>query len=265
MRDLRGKTVLLTGASSGLGPHIARRLARDGARFVLSGRNRRALEDLAAELGHARVATADLSRRPEPQRLAEEAGHVDVLVANAGVPASGHLTSFTVDELDRTLAVNLRSGMVLARLLVPGMVRRRSGHVVFMSSIAGKAPAAGASVYNATKFALRGFGLALREELHGTGVGVSVVCPTFVKDAGMWAETGLKVHPMAGEVSPGQVAGAVWTAITKNRAEVDVMPVQLRASLVVQSVAPGLFYAVGRATGAARVGDEVRERQRHKR
>jgi short-subunit dehydrogenase len=263
--DLRGKTVLLTGASGGLGPHVAGRLRREGAKLVLSARSQAALRALADELGGARVVPADLSRPGGPERLAEEAGHVDVLVSNAGVPASGHLSTFTIEELDRALAVNLRAGIVLARLLAPAMVRRRSGHIVFMSSIAGKAPAAGASVYNATKFGLRGFGLALREELHGTGVGVSVICPTFVKESGMWAETGLKVHPMAGEVSPKQVADAVWTAIRQNRAEIDVMPVQLRASLVVQSLAPGLFYAVGRATGASRVGDDVRDRQRHKR
>ena len=75
-----------------------------------------------------------------------------------------------------------------------------------MSSIAGKVPSAGATVYNATKFGLRGFGLGLRQELAGTGVGVSVILPTFVSGAGMWAETGLKAHPMAGETSVAAVA-----------------------------------------------------------
>jgi short-subunit dehydrogenase len=265
MDDLRGKTVLLTGASTGLGPHIARRLHQGGAKFVLSARNETALRRLAKELGESRVVAADLSVAGEPERLAKEAGHVDVLVSNAGVPASGRLATFTVEELDRALAVNLRAGIVLARLLTPAMQKRRAGHVVFMSSIAGKVPSAGATVYNATKFAIRGFALALREELWGTGVGVSVICPTFVSQSGMWAETGLKAHPMAGEVTPHQVADAVWTAITKNRGEIDVVPLQLRASLVVQALAPGLFTTVGRATGASSAGDEIGERQRNKR
>ena len=265
MQDLRGKTVLLTGASTGLGPHIARRLHRGGARFVLSARNEAALEKLAAELGDARVIPADLSKAGEPERLAREAGHVDVLVSNAGVPATGRLKTFELQEIDRAIAVNLRAGMVLARGVAPAMIERREGHIVFMSSVAGKAPAAGVSVYNATKFGIRGFALALREELRDTGVGVSVVCPTFVSGEGMWAETGLKANPMAGEVTPAQVAEAVWKAITKNRAEVDVMPIQLKAGLKVMAVAPGLFAAVARASGATRADDRLGERQKHKR
>lgn len=265
MEDLRGKTVLLTGASTGLGPHIARRLHQAGARFVLSARNEEALNRLAEELGESRVIVADLSRLGEAERLAKEAGDVDVLVSNAGVPASGRLATFKVGELDRAIAVNLRAGMVLAHQLAPAMLNRKGGHMVFISSIAGKVPAAGNTVYNATKFGIRGFALALREELLETRVGVSVICPTFVNEAGMWAETGLKANPMAGEVSPAQVADAVWYAITRNRAEIDVVPLHLRASLKVQALAPGLFATVARATGASKPSEELGERQRNKR
>ena len=257
--------MLLTGASTGLGPHIARRLHEAGAKFVLSARNEAALKKLAKELGESRVVVADLSRAAEPERLAKAAGHVDVLVSNAGVPASGRLVTFNIEDLDRAIDVNLRAGMVLAALLVPAMVKRKSGHIVFMSSVAGIAPAPGFTVYNATKFGIRGFGLALREELLDTGVGVSVICPTFVNEAGMWAETGLKANPIAGEVSPARVAEAVWSAITKNRAQVDVMGIQLRASLKVLAVAPGLFARVARATGATKTNEQAEERQRHKR
>lgn len=265
MNQLHGKAVLLTGASTGLGPHIARRLHRDGAKFVLSARNEDALRKLADELGGAKVVPADLSRTGEPERLAEEAGEIDVLVSNAGIPATGRLETFSIDELDRALDVNLRAGMVLARLLTPAMIERKSGHVVFMSSIAGHAAVGGETVYHATKFAIRGFGLALREELWGTGVGVSVICPTFVSEAGMWAETGLRPDPIAGEVTPAQVAEAVRTAIVRNRGEIDVMPLQLRASLKVQALAPGLFTAVARSRGATKPNEEQDRRQRNKR
>jgi NADP-dependent 3-hydroxy acid dehydrogenase YdfG len=263
--DLRGKTVLLTGASSGLGPHIARRLHKAGASFVLSARNEAALKSLADELGGSRVVVADLSRLGEAERLAKAAGEVDVLVSNAGVPASGRLVTFRVGELDRAIAINLRAGMVLAHELLPAMLDRKGGHMVFMSSIAGKVPAGGVSVYNATKFGLRGFALALREELLGTRVGVSVINPTFVSEAGMWAETGLKANSMTGEVLPAEVADAVWYAITRNRAEIDVMPLQVRAGLKFQSLTPGLFAAVARATGATKPSEEQGERQRNKR
>src|SRR5438309_4658467 len=170
------------------------------------------MNKLADELGGAKVIVADLSRDGEPERLAAEAGSVDVLVSNAGIPATGRLETFKQEEIDRAIAVNLRAGIVLAKLLAPGMVERRSGHLVFMSSIAGKIPSGGETIYNATKFGIRGFGLALREELWGTGVGVSVISPTFVSEAGMWAVTGLKPNPIAGEVTPTQVADAVWRA-----------------------------------------------------
>jgi short-subunit dehydrogenase len=182
-----------------------------------------------------------------------------------GFRPSGRFATFKVEELDRAIAVNLRAGMVLAHALAPAMVQRKAGHMVFISSVAGKVPAPGFVVYVATKFGIRGFGLALREELWGTGVGVSVICPTFVNEAGMWAETGLKANPMSGEVSPARVAQAVWSAIVRNRAEVDVMPLQLKASLKVMAVAPNLFARVARASGATKLDDHVGERQRNKR
>jgi short-subunit dehydrogenase len=175
MQDLTNRTVLLTGAPGGLGPAIASRLHAEGVSLVLSGRDKATLEGLSARLAPARFVVADLSRQDEVEGLANAAGQVDVLVANAGIPASGELVSFSVADIDRTLNVNLRSPMVLARLLVPGMVSRGTGHIVFMASIHGKLPAALVSVYNATKFGLRGFGLALGQELRGTGVGVSVI------------------------------------------------------------------------------------------
>src|SRR5205807_1541328 len=105
MVELRGKTVLLTGASTGLGPYIARRLHRAGAKFVLSARSEEALNALAGELGHSRIIVADLSRPGEPERLAQEAGPVDVLVSNAGIPATGRLTTFKIEQIDRAIAV----------------------------------------------------------------------------------------------------------------------------------------------------------------
>jgi uncharacterized protein len=263
--DLHGKTVLLTGASTGLGPHIARRLRKEGATFVLSARSEAALEKLADELGDSRIVAADLAVAGEPERLAKEAGDVDVLVSNAGIPASGRLSTFSIEEIDRAIAVNLRAGIVLAHALTPAMVERKLGHVVFMASIAAKVPAGGVTMYNATKFGIRGFGLALREELWGTGVGVSVVNPTFVRESGMWAVTGLKADPIAGEVSPARVADAVWRAITRNKGDVDVVPIQLKATLKLQALTPGLFTATARMTGATRPNDRLDERQRNKR
>ncbi|MEA2438297.1 MAG: hypothetical protein QOF65_2853, partial [Thermoleophilaceae bacterium] len=176
--NVAGRRALVTGASGGLGQAIARHLAGAGAKLVLSGRRADVLESLARELG-AEVAPADLSDADSVRALAEAHGDVDILVANAGLPASGRLRSFTAEQIDRALDVNLRAPIMLAHALAPAMVARGAGHIVLMSSLSGKAPAPGTSIYSATKFGLRGFAGALRAELHGTGVGVSAIFPGF--------------------------------------------------------------------------------------
>jgi short-subunit dehydrogenase len=261
MKDLTHRTVLLTGAPGGIGPHLASRLHAEGASLVLSGRNRTELDRLATTLAPARAVVADLSRPQEAERLVVEAGPIDVMVANAAVPASGELVSFSVEEIDRALTINLRSAIVLANRLLPGMLARGSGHIVLMASIHGKLPAALVSVYNATKFGLRGFGLALGEELRHTGVGVSVINPTFVKDAGMWAETGAMPHPLAGQVTADQVADAVVRAIKENRREIDVAPLGARLAASM----PRLVAPMARRLGATSVPRAAVERQLAKR
>jgi short-subunit dehydrogenase len=246
MDDLKGRTALLTGASSGLGPVIARRLHREGVRFVLSARREPELQRLAAELGGARVIVADLSQRGEAERLAAEAGPVDILVSNGGVPVSGLLMDLDIASVDRGLDVNLRSAIVLTRLVLPGMLERRSGHIILMASIAGQIPGKRNSVYNATKFGLRGFGHALRLELQGTGVGASIVSPPFVSEAGMWAESG-QHSPF--EVTPGRVAEAVLKAIQQNKVEVTVGPVMARFGGRLALIAPGFFLRVAGRSG----------------
>lgn len=260
--ELTGKTVLLTGASSGLGPHIARRLRSAGAKLTLSARNRDALQELASELGDSKVIPADLARRGEAERLAAEAGPVEILVSNAGVPASGALDGLSVEAIDRALEVNLRAGIVLTRLLLPAMVKRGSGQVVLMASMAGHVPGPKTSLYNATKFGLRGFGLALRQELQGTGVGVSLISPTYVSEAGMWAETGQKASAIAGEVTPAEVADAVLKAILRNRREIQVAPARAVVASRLVNLLPGL--AELGPSGPAH-SDEAVEKQRSKR
>lgn len=205
---------------------------------------------------------ADLALPKEPERLAAEAGAIDILVSNAGLPASGNLLDLAVADVDRAISVNLRSGIVLARALVPGMLERRSGQVVFMASLAAHVPGPGTSIYNATKFGLRGFAQALRMELHGTGVGVSLVSPTYVSEAGMWAEAAPGKAP-SGEVSPAQVAEAVVKAILGDRQEVRVASVAVRAGARLHGLLPEIGEKFAR-TAAAHPAEAV-ERQRHKR
>lgn len=260
MRELDGRTALLTGASSGLGPIIARRLHRQGVRFVLSARRESELQRLADELVGSRVVVADLARRGEAERLAAAAGPVDILIANAGVPVSGRLTDLEVTHIDRGLDVNLRAAIVLTRLLLPGMLERGSGHVVLMASLAGQIPGLRNSVYNATKFGLRGFGHALRLELRGTGVGASLISPSYVSDAGMWAESG---QHSRFEVSPARVAEAVAHAIQEDKPEVTVAPLMGRVGGRFALIAPSVFLRVAGRT--AEIPQEAVDQHRSKR
>ena len=135
--DLRGRTVLVTGATGGLGSAIARALAGRGASVIVTGRRADALAPLAAETG-GRALACDLADPADVERLLDEAGDVDVLVANAGLPGSGHISTFSDEEIDRALAVNLRAPMVMARRLAEPMAARGGGHIVFVSSLSGK-------------------------------------------------------------------------------------------------------------------------------
>jgi short-subunit dehydrogenase len=253
--NLAGRSVLLTGATGGLGHAIARRLRAAGAELVLTGRRAEVLEPLATETG-ARSVAVDLADPAQVERLAREHAGVDVLVANAGLPGSGLLTSFSIEEIDRALAVNLRAPMVLARTLSEPMVARGSGHLVFMSSLAGKVGTPRSPVYSATKFGLRGFAQSLREDLRPSGVGVSAIFPGFVRDAGMFHDTGTKLPPGVGTVSPQDVADAVVRAIERNRGEVDVAPVGLRAGAKAAGLAPDLAATVQRKLGGQRIAED---------
>jgi short-subunit dehydrogenase len=262
--NLAGTKVLLTGATGGLGQAIARALAERGATLTLTGRRADVLEPLAGELG-GRALAADLADPAAPARLLAEAGDVDVLVANAGLPGSGALNSFSEEEIDRALTVNLRAPILLAHGLTEAMVARGRGHLVFMSSLAGRAAPTGSSIYSATKFGLRGFGLALREDLAPRGVGVSVILPGFIAEAGMFAESGAKLPPYVGTKKPGDVARAVVKAIEQNRAELDVAPLPLRAGALLAAVAPGPIGAVQRKLGAAGTSEQMARGQASKR
>lgn len=262
--NLHGTTVLLTGATGGIGQATARRLHEAGATLILTGRRVEVLEPLAAELG-ATVIGADLADRADVERLARDSGDVDVLVANAALPASGELFSFSVEEIDRALEVNLRAPIVLSRMLGEGMVARGRGHIVLVSSLAGKATSAGASLYSGTKFGLRGFGQSLRTDLRGSGVGVSVVFPGFIRDAGMFHESGAQLPGFVGTSTPEQVAGGVVSAIERDRGEVDVAPLTMRAGVKLAELAPATAAALAARAGGSKLADEMADGQATKR
>ena len=261
--DLRGAHVLLTGASGGLGGALATALADRGARLTLTGRNAAALDELNARVGGASV-VADLSDEASVDQLLAGVSSVDVLIANAGLPASGLLSDLSVDQIDRALAVNLRAPIVLAKVLGEQMASRGSGHLVFMSSLSGKSASGHLALYNATKCGLRGFSLALREDLRPYGVGVSTIFPGPIRDAGMIADTDVKI-PRLGTRTARDVAMATLQAIEEDLAEATVAPWTLKVATLLGSVAPDLSAKLARKTGGIKTMAAISEAQQNKR
>jgi short-subunit dehydrogenase len=264
---LTGATALLTGATGGLGRAIAEALAGRGAALVLSGRSAEALEQLASELpggGHITV-PADLAQAGAAAKLVADAGEVDVLVANAGLPGTGLLTDYTEEQIERLLRVNLETPIRMARDLAPSMAERGSGQMVFVASLSGKAASPRGSLYAATKFGLRGFALGLRADLAPSGVGVSLVSPGFVRDAGMFAASGAKPPPGLGTTTADRVGQAVVRAIEGNKLEVAVAPIQQRVMAHFALATPGIALRAQSGGLARRTAESVADGQTDKR
>jgi short-subunit dehydrogenase len=239
MTKLSGARALVTGANGGLGRAISKALKNQGCEVVVTGRRAEPLQEVADEVG-ARAIVADLSVRADLHRILDEAGQLDILVANAALPGSGFLQDWEEGQIDRIMEVNLTDPIVMTRALLPGFQARGMGHFVYVSSLAGKVATRGAPMYSATKFGLRGFAGGLRCDLHGTGIGCSVISPGFVRDAGMFVDAGATLPRGIGTVSPEGVARAVIKSIRSNRAEVVVAPLSLRAGAFIGSLAPRL-------------------------
>jgi short-subunit dehydrogenase len=263
---LEGKSVLLTGATGGIGEAIARALHARDASVVLSGRRAEVLERLRDELGsRAEVEQADLTEHGDVNRLAERVASVDVLVYNAALPASGRLDEFTPEQLDRALDVNLRAALQLGRAAAIAMVERGSGHMVFISSLSGKVATPGSALYSATKFGVRGMAAGLREDMAPHGIGVTTVFPGFIRDAGMFHEAGVELPRGVGTRSPDEVAAAVVRGIERGKDEVDVAPLAMRVGTVLSSVAPVTLAKIQRRLPSSKLSAEIAEGQAHKR
>jgi short-subunit dehydrogenase len=234
---LAGAVCLVTGASGGIGRALSLRLSDHGARLVLLARDRRALEDIAARTGgHVIVADLTSGAHEAAERATAAFGRVDVLVNNAGIGSSGRFSQVDAAEAERLVATNLLAPILLTRALLPAMLERRHGHVVNVASIVAHTGSKDEAVYAATKAGLVAFTESIRQELRGSGVGLSLVTPGVV-DTPFFERRGAPYgrrwpRPLA----PERVAAAVVTAIERNRAEVFVPrwlagPARLRGAL----------------------------------
>lgn len=255
MKNLQGHTALVTGASGGLGTHIARRLAREGMNVAVSGRREDALAQVAGELSALGVKSvavpADLSDLTVVDTLIDGVeralGPVDVLINNAGVESIGAFTTYTREELTSMVDVNLTAPLLLTHRLTPGMLERGRGHVVFIASMAGKVGPAFSEPYAATKAGLVGLTQSLRAEYVDEPVGFSVVCPGFIAGDGMYermVQEGHRSNRMMGETSTEKISAAVVRAIREDRAEILESGAPIRPMLALAQLAPGLVERV---------------------
>lgn len=270
MEQLTGSNALVTGASGGIGAEIARRLAGQGINLVLTGRREDALQRVAAEASERGVRcvtiTADLANRQQVRSLLSDAeerlGPIDVLVNNAGLERVGVFTSASEQELAEMIDVNLTAPMLLTHAALPGMLQRGRGHVVFISSIAGKVGPAYNEPYAASKAGLIALTQSLRAEYAGKPVGFSVICPGFTAGEGMYqrmADDGHKSNRLMGETTTGKVAEAVIKAIKRDVGEILESGAPIRPMLALAQIAPGMVERVAPRFGVTEIFQRVAE------
>jgi NADP-dependent 3-hydroxy acid dehydrogenase YdfG len=225
-----GALVVVTGAGGGIGEALCRRLAAEGARVVLADVRADAIEALARELPNARARVLDVADPEAWRALADELareGGVDVLVNNAGITVLGAFEEQSLEDLDRVLAVNLRGVLYGCHALVPQLVARR-GHLVNVSSLAGRVAFPYQSTYCATKFAVRGLTASLRMELAPRGVGVTAVLPGAIatrlleraRTYDTRASNKMVELMLAHGTPPAHVATRILRAVERDEAEV---------------------------------------------
>ena len=250
LTDWRGKRVVITGASSGMGRLLALRVASEGARVALVARREDRLREVANAIqsagGEALVVPCDVADRNQVEQAAqsilEQFGSVDVLVNNAGYGGHYDFLEWDLADAERMVQVNFLGSLYWTKALLPAMVERGSGWIAFMASVAGKIGVPGESVYAATKFAMVGFAEALSIEVEDAGVHVLTVCPGAI-DTEFFDEADRKRMPdvaLRSMIQPERVVDAVMRAFATGKREVTV-PAAIGGAYVVKALAPGVM------------------------
>ncbi|MFE6198959.1 SDR family NAD(P)-dependent oxidoreductase [Streptomyces sp. NPDC057838] len=240
-RRLDRRVALVTGASSGIGAATARRFAMDGWQLLLSGRDRYRLERTAAGTS-AVVLPADLAAPDGPRLLARSAlhttGRIDVLVAGAGIGWTGPFDAMPHTDIDRVLTLDLNATLHLVREVLPTMIAAGRGRVVLLGAREGRTGVPREAVHSAARAGLAAFAEALRRELRGTGVGVTLVDPGPADPESRTRRGGPRDGSGTGLLTPGHVAGTIFEAVAHHHDEAYAGPaVQDRA----RGIGPGLY------------------------
>jgi short-subunit dehydrogenase len=251
-----GKTVLITGASSGIGKAAAIAFAYQGASLVIAARRAEPLEEVARQcraLGvSCRTITADVSRRDDCVRLIAEAGRVDVLVNNAGFATFDAIESSKSEDLESMMQTNYFGMVYCTQSVLPQMLERGSGTIVNISSIAGLMGYARMGGYCATKFAMIGFSEALRDEVIGRGVRVSMICPG-TTDTAFFEKAERGKMPGASRlilaVKPERVARAICDSAADGKYR-RIVPVTAAIYMIFNDLMPRVSHAIFRRVSA---------------
>ena len=254
--DMSGATVVLTGASRGIGLEISRALAAQGANLIGIARDKVQLAQWAKEISEqgaqVEAIAFDLSDTDHIGDLATDverciqrlpSQRIDALINNAGIEIYRAFEAYQLEEIERVIRVNLISAMLLTRLLLPSMSSR--SHIVNMASLAAKKGHPYDSAYAASKAGLLMWSHSLHQELADWGPSVSAICPGYVVDSGMLADTGVAAPWMAGRSQSKAVASAVLNAIKHRKTEVvinqnGVLSAATRCLLAIEQLFPGI-------------------------
>jgi len=249
-RELRGAVVLITGASAGIGRAAALAFAKEGARLLLAARRRDRLEEVAATAralgGEAIVAETDVADRRQVHAAVNSAvsafGRLDILINNAGIGYLGMLEDMPIETVETLWAVNMMGTIYATQAAIPLMRKQGGGHIMNVASVAGKRGGPGNSVYCATKFAMVGMSEALRVELRGSGIEVSVICPvsTATEFFEVASDRSKRTLPPMGPIQTAEkVARAIIRCARKPRPEVIVFP-PARILVLINALSPRL-------------------------
>jgi short-subunit dehydrogenase len=274
--QFEGATAIVTGASRGIGPHIAAALVERGTKVALVARSEPELATTARELreagGEAITVAADVTSPEDRGRVVatveRELGQVDILVNNAGGDPQREFHKLTEEQIEGVLELNLTSAVILTRLLLPGMVARGRGHIVNVSSMAGRTAFPFTEAYGAAKDGLIGFTRVVRADYRSRGVSASTLILGPVRDAGVGhrtaEEVGIKLPPTAFTVSPKAIGEATVRAIAKDKTELVLLNGPGKGIRAVIDRFPGLGPRMNKVSGAQatmRTVADYRERQ----
>ena len=256
MKKLKNRVALITGASSGIGAIISQSLSNEGIEIVGVARSKVGLNktkiDIEAKGGkfHSILFdVSDISNLSELKSKVENlVGEIDILINNAGIEEYNYFQNYTLEYVQKITSVNLIAPMEITRQFLPQLIKN-SGHIVNICSLAAKKGESFNATYSATKGGLALFTDALRQELHGSGVGVSALFPGLVKDVGMYSDSQVKAPLVLGTITSKKVAKALLKAIKKNKPDVIVNSGPLRPLLAIDTLFPNFGNWFARITG----------------